>query len=149
MVPFIPKQPLSPHEIVAATRAMLGVARADGIHDAEVDLIRRFYEGAGNGAVPEFEALLGESRDSGAIDAALFEDAEHRELVVALCVMAGYADGAMSEAELSALRSAAKALGVGAPRLAEIIEGVKDHMVAQLAHLPEAESVARVVRELG
>ena len=149
MVPFIPKQPLSPREIVAATRAMLVVARADGIHEAEVELIRRFYEGAGNGAVPEFEALLGEPGDSGAIDAAVFEDVEHRELVVALCVMAGYADGAMSEAELAAIRSAAKALGVAQTRLAEIIEGVKDHMVAQLAHLPEAASVAKVVRELG
>ena len=69
-------------------------------------------------------------------------------MIVALCVMTGFADGAFSVAEHAAVRSIANDLQIAQERFDAISNGVKDHMLSQLSHLPDAGSVAKVAKEL-
>lgn len=150
MVPLIPHNPLSTAATLAAAKTMLEIAYVDGVKPQEVELIRDFYaDAAAQGDGPRFDALLAEAGRGLRVDASAFAETEHRELVVALCVMTGYADGPFTAAEMAAVRSVAEQFGVGEQRLGEIVAAVKDYMLAQLSRLPDAASVAKVARELG
>jgi hypothetical protein len=63
--------------------------------------------------------------------------------------MVAYADGALTAEELAAVRGVAAEIGTPAGRVDELLALVKDYMLAQLARLPDAGSVAVVARELG
>jgi hypothetical protein len=137
-------------EIVATTQAMIRVARVHGITAAEVDLIRAFY---GTGAQAEggqsFNDLLEAAGPEMPMDAGRFSSAANRETVVALCYLTAYADGELSAAEIDVAKSVAAELGISTQRQEELLAAIKDHLLAQLSHLPDAGSVAKVARELG
>ena len=151
MFPLMSELPLTPAQVVAATRLLLHVAHVDGAKaDEEVALIRQFYDtcrGAG-GDFPPFEEIALGQRE-GALAANEFPDAGQRDMIAALCLMVAYADGEFSEAERSAVEQAAHGLGLDDERIEQILAQVKDHMLAQFARLPDAESVAVVAKELG
>ena len=151
MFPLMTETPLLPAQILAAVRLLLHVARVDGARtEEEVSLIRQFYEGCrpASADFPGFDTLAGE-RGAVTIAAGDFPDPAHREMVLALCVMVAYADGDYSAAERAAVAQAAGSLGVAADRIEAVLAQVKDFMLAQLARLPDADSVAVVARELG
>lgn len=150
MPPFNAIEMMTQSAVVAASIAMLKIAHTDGVHQAEVDLIRSFYTGCANGADwPSFDNILQQSSKDVQIDAAAFNSGEEREGTVALCMMTAYADGSFSDAEAAAVRAIAGALGVTQDRLDAILALVKDDMLAHLSHLPDAGSVAQVAKELG
>lgn len=151
MFPLMTELPFTAAQVAAATRLMLRIAHVDGAGTAEeVALIRQFYAAChdAEGCFPEFESIAA-SRDEGAVTATDFPDAGQREMIVALCLMVAYADGALSDAERTAVGLAADGLGIAPDRVEAILAQVKDHMLAQLARLPDAESVAAVAKELG
>jgi hypothetical protein len=63
--------------------------------------------------------------------------------------MVAYADGELSQAEQAAIAQVSVHLALSEEHTAEILAQVKDTMLAQLAHLPDAASVAVVAKELG
>jgi hypothetical protein len=68
--------------------------------------------------------------------------------------MVAYADGALTAEELAAVRGVAAEIGTPISRPRRRASGAgytksKDYMLAQLARLPDAGSVAVVARELG
>jgi tellurite resistance protein len=147
MFPLMTDVTLTPSQIVAATSAMLRIAHVDEACTAEeVGLIRAFY-GDDTGR-PSFDALLGSFKTTSA-RAADFADAGSRDLVLATCIMVAYADGELSAPELAALHPLATDLGVDSGRFDHLLALVKDHMLARLAGLPDAGSVAVVAGELG
>ncbi|MFZ6872020.1 TerB family tellurite resistance protein [Undibacterium sp. Di27W] len=149
MFPFFAPQSLSDSSIIAASKIMLQVAKTDGIHPAEVTLIKSFYEGSiSTASHPSFDELLA-AADTYALSANDFANEQEREMVVALSVMTGFADGTFSDAETQAVRDIAAALNLASTRFDEINEAIKDHMLAQISHLPDAGSVAVVAKELG
>ena len=149
MFPFLAPQSLSKNSLVAATKVMLKVARTDGLHPAEIALIEGFYSSSVSGAgSASFESVLQSSEDF-QVGASSFETEEEREMVVALGVMTGLADGIFSETEQTLVREIAASLGVSSERFVAIADGVKDQLLAQLSHLPDAGSVAAVAKELG
>ena len=147
MFPMMSQVTLTPPQMAAATCAMLRIAHVDEASTAEeVELIRTFYgDGAGG---PRFDALLG-SYASTSASAADFADAGARELVLATCIMVAYADGELSAPERAGLHTLATDLGVDSGRFEHLLALVKDQMLARLAGLPDAGSVAAVARELG
>lgn len=150
MFPFLPANPLSMKAVIAATKTMIKVAHTDGVHSAEIELIRDFYSSSvDSGAWPSFDTVLRESNSDFHVDAQAFANEQEREMTVSLCVMTGYADGAFSDAERAVVQTIAGDLKLAPSRFAEIMEFVKDHMLAQLSHLPDAGSVAKVAKELG
>lgn len=147
MFPLMSEVTLTPPQMAAATSAMLRIAHVDDACTAEeVELIRTFYGDGIQG--PSFEALLG-SYASTSPSAADFADAGAREMVLATCIMVAYADGELSAPELTALHALATGLGVDSGRFEHLLALVKDQMLARLAGLPDAGSVAAVARELG
>jgi len=143
----IPDQNLSATQVTQLTRAMLSVARIDSIQPAEAALIGQFYESSRTGDMPTTAAVLS---DSSAFDVAALAGSPEpvAETVVLMCLMTGYADGHLSAAERSAVTSISTALGVSAARFDELLGQVRDELIGALSHLPDAGSVATIVREL-
>lgn len=152
MFPFFAPQALSDNALIAATKTMLKVAHTDGLHPAEAALIEAFYSSGtsadGAAQLPGF-ASLSDGIEDFSVDAASFSNDQEREMVLALSVMTGFADGAFSEHEQQVVRSIANSLQIDGGRFDDIVDAVKDHMLAQLSHLPDAASVAVVAKELG
>lgn len=151
MFPLMTETPLSPVQIVTATRLMLGIAHVDGACTTQEEaLIRQFYDGSRTASTDflSFDALVAE-RGVVSVAAGDFSDTGQRDMIVALCIMVAFADGDYSAAERAAVVAAAASLGLNAERVEQILAQVKDYMLAQLAHLPDAASVAVVAKELG
>ncbi len=148
MLPQFANTQLNPAQTIAATRLLLRIARVDGARTAEeIALIRQFYEGGREADWPDFSVLLDD--DSTADFSATFTQAEQGELVVATCLMVAFADGRLIAEELAAVHAVAAEIGLRATRVDDLLALVKDYMLAQLARLPDAASVAVVAGELG
>lgn len=145
----IQDQPLSPHQITQLTKAMLSVANIDGIQLAEAALIGQFYETSRTSEMPTTAALMGspESRQFNVSDLA-GSSAEFADTAVLMCLMAAYADGQLSPAERTYVQSLANNLGLEENRFGTLLAQVRDELVSALSHLPDAGSVAVVVKEL-
>lgn len=142
-------QNLLPAQVTALTQAMLSVALVDGIHPAEAALIGQFYESARSADMPSTAAVLARpdahTFDPGALAGSTPEFAD---TVVLMCLMAAYADGHLSPAERSHVQTLATALGLDGDRFDALLAQVRDELVGALSHLPDAGSVAVVVKEL-
>ncbi len=142
-------QPLSPLQVTQLTKAMLSVANIDGIQPAEAALIGQFYEASRNADMPTTATLMAspEASKFSAADLA-GSPAEFADTAVLMCLMAAYADGHLSPAERAYVQSIATNLGVDATRFEALLAQVRDELVGALSHLPDAGSVAVVVKEL-
>jgi tellurite resistance protein len=134
---------------VLATRAMLEIAQIDAGHVAEeIALIRAFYEADAEPAQIPFDSLLSTASQAAPLTEDSFPAAEQRDLVISSCLMVAYADGQFSPAERTAALSIASRIGMPAERF-EALDGIiQDHLLSQLANLPDAASVAVVGAEL-
>lgn len=142
-------QSLSPTQVTQLTQAMLSVALVDGIHPAEAALIGQFYESSRSADMPSTSSVMA-SPEAQPFDAAALAGgpAAFADTVVLMCLMTGYADGQLSPAELNHIHAMAVTLGVDAQRFGAHLANVRDELVGALSHLPDAESVAVVVKEL-
>ncbi len=149
MLPFTDAVELDLAQKSLATRAMLEVAQVDAGHVAEeIALIRAFYEAdAEPGQIP-FDSLLAASSQQAPLNSESFPMAGQRDLVISSCLMVAYADGQFSQAERAAIAAIAERIGMDAARFKMLDDIIQDHLLSQLANLPDAESVARVGAEL-
>ncbi len=138
-----PGPALTSAQLIALVQSMLSTARIDGLHPNEETLIRQFYGEQMLAGMPAFEALA-----SGATAMLPSGDAAFADQLVLMCLMAGYADGHLSDAERNHVAALAQQAGVGGDRLAELHQQVKDSLLGSLAHLPDAESVAALAKGL-
>lgn len=145
----IKDQELSPTQVIQLTQAMLSVALVDGIHPAEAALIGQFYESSRSADMPSTAAVLARP-DASPFDAAQFAGvpAAFADTVVLMCLMTAYADGHLSASERACVQTLASTMGVDAARFEAHLSQVRDELVGALSHLPDAASVAAVVREL-
>lgn len=148
-MPPIPDQNLNPRQITQLTQAMLSVAMIDGVHPAEAALIGQFYESARTPDMPSTASVVARP-EAQSFDPSTLEGspADFADTVVLMCLMAAYADGALSAAERSHVDHIATALGMDTARVDALLAQVRDELVGALAHLPDAGSVAVVVKEL-
>lgn len=145
----MPDQELSPQQVIYITKAMLSVAYIDELHPAEAALIGQFYETSRNSDMPTTASFLADPK-SRTFDASTLSGspAAFADTVVLMCLMTGYADGHLSADELAHVQGIATALGVDAARFDAHLAQVRDQLMAALSHLPDAASVAKVVRDL-
>ncbi|MCF8168469.1 MAG: hypothetical protein K9K38_00930 [Rhodoferax sp.] len=146
----MPDQNLSSQQVIQLTHAMLSVAMVDGIHPAEAALIGQFYESSRSPDMPSTASVLA-SPEAKAFDAATLagSPADFADTLVLMCLMCGYADGRLSQPERDRVQALANAVGMEAARFESHLAQVRDELVGALSHLPDAGSVAAVVRELG
>jgi hypothetical protein len=142
-------QNLSPTQVTLLTQAMLSVALVDGIHPAEAALIGQFFESTRSADMPTTSAVMA-SPETQAFDIASLagSTAEFAETVVLMCLMTAYADGTLSAAERDHVQTIAATLGVDASHFDAHLAQVRDELVGAISHLPDAGSVAVVVKEL-
>lgn len=145
----MPDQELSPQQVMQITKAMLSVAYIDELHPAEAALIGQFYETSRNSDMPTTANFLANPQ-SRVFDASTLagSPAAFADTVVLMCLMTGYADGHLSAKERIHVQGIATALGLDAARFDLHLAQVRDQLMAALSHLPDAASVAKVVREL-
>jgi uncharacterized tellurite resistance protein B-like protein len=152
MFPLKTDTPFTRDQVIKVTQAMLQIAHVDGAGTAEeVAMIGQFYDGfsnSGGGEWPGFETV---SRDFSETSVSVkhFPDAEQREMIIATCIMVAFADGEMTDNELSALRKLSENLCITNDSFEQILALVKDFMLMHLAGLPDTESIMKVARELG
>ncbi|MCY1529482.1 hypothetical protein D9M68_646290 [compost metagenome] len=127
---------------------MLSVALVDGMHPAEAALIGQFYESSRSADMPTTSAMLSGTHTFDA-QAMAGCPADVADTVVLMCLMTGHADGRLSDGERALVQSFASALNVDAARFDALLGQVRDELIGALSHLPDAGSVANVVRELG
>jgi hypothetical protein len=136
----------SASQLAALVECMLSTARVDGVHPQEEALIRSFYEEQRQAGMPAYEAVAAAGGSSQL--KALSGDIAFSEQLVLMCLMAGYADGRLTEGERSHVAALASQLAISPSRLAELHVQVKDSLIGSLAHLPEPESVAALAKSL-
>jgi tellurite resistance protein len=140
--------PMPRSQLLALTECMLSTAQVDGVHQQEIALIRSFYEEQKSAGMPGFDAMVSAAGKDKSLLASVVGDTDFAEQLVLMCLMTGYADGSLSEAERSHVQGFAKQLGVSDDVLAQLHLQVKDSLIASLAHLPEPESVAALAKTL-
>lgn len=142
-------QNLTAAQVTQLTKAMLSVALVDGIHPAEAALIGQFYESSRSADMPTTSSVMA-SPDAQSFDLTTLagSSAAFADTLVLMCLMTAYADGQLSPAEKNHVQSMAAKLGVDAQRFEAHLAHVRDELVGALSHLPDAGSVAVVVKEL-
>lgn len=145
----IQDQPLSPIQVTQLTQAMVSVAMVDGIAPAEAALIGQFYEASRADDMPTTASVLSANPPQ-AFDATAWEGcgAEVADTVVLMCLMTAHADGHLSAGERALSWSIAQAMGLDATRFEGLLAQVRDQLIGALSHLPDAGSIANVVKEL-
>lgn len=145
----IQDQSLSPSQVTELTQAMLSVAMVDGIAPAEAALIGQFYETSRTDDMPTTASLLSASAPQ-VFDAKAWEgsSAAVADTVVLMCLMTAHADGHLSPGERDLSWSIAQTLGLDAMRFEDLLAQVRDQLIGALSHLPDAGSIANVVKEL-
>lgn len=145
----LPDQNLSPAHVVQLTRAMLSVAAVDGIQPSEAALIGGFYDSTRNADMPTTALFLADPAAQNFDTTVLAgSSAEFADTVVLMCLMTAYADGQLSAAERSHVQTIATALDMDSARFEAHLAKVRDDLLSALSHLPDAGSVAAVVRKL-
>jgi uncharacterized membrane protein YebE (DUF533 family) len=145
----MPDQNLSSAQVTLLTQAMLSVAMVDGIAPAEAALIGQFYESSRSADMPSTSSVMA-SPDAHQFDPKTLtgSPAAFADTVVLMCLMTGYADGQLSTAERDHVQAIASVLGMDTLHFETHLAQVRDELVGALSHLPDAASVAKVVREL-
>ncbi len=139
---------MAPAQTLALVETMLATAQIDGVQPRELTLLRSFYETQWEAGMPSFELVLANAgRDAGLL-AAVKGDAQFVEQLVMMCLVTGYADGRLTEAERLHALGIAGQLGVGQAQFELLHQQVKDSLIGSLAHLPDAESVAALAKTL-
>lgn len=142
-------QNLSPAQVIQLTKAMLSVATVDGIHPAEAALIGQFYETSRRADMPSTANLLASSElEQFEVAALAGSSDEFAETLILMCLMTAYADGHLSVAERDQVQAMASAAGLESSRFDALLAQVRDQLVGALSGLPDAGSVAVVVKEL-
>ena len=136
-------------QLQAIVRAMHTVATSDGMHDAERVMLRGFYEACQQEAqaLTSYDDLIGTAFDAAAA-ADAFDTDERKAVLLQSCLLLAHADGSYSAGERKTIAGFAKALGVGAEQLAQIEEGVADHLLQQISRIGNTDALREVAAEL-
>jgi len=146
MSPMTPD--LGINHVQVIVRAMYAVAKADGVHDAELVMLRGFYDDCARAtnALTSFDQLLRIPFDE--MEAArILDNDERRSALLQSCVMLAYADGRYSAGERACVRAFADALGMAPAALATLEAAVADSLMAQLAKVSNLDALREVAAE--
>lgn len=140
---------LTPAQVMQLTQAMLSVAAIDGMHPAEAALISDFYESSRSAEMPAVTSVMSEAA-SAALELQTLANSDRgfADTVVLMCLMCGYADGKLSDAEHAHVQKIAMATGLDDAAFQAHLAQVRDELTGAISHLPDAGSVAAVVGKL-
>ncbi len=148
MSPSLPPS-IDLQHLQAIVRAMHAVALTDGVHDAERVMLRGFYESCQQEAhaLASFDDLIRVPFDAAEV-APAFDTDERKATLLQSCLLLAHADGRYSPGERSCIAGFAAALGVAAEDLAQIEEGVADHLLQQISRISNTDALREVAAEV-
>ncbi len=135
--------------VQAIVRGMHAVAKADGVHQVELVLLREFYENCRQevAGLSGFEDLIGAEFDlAHAKDVLTTPDL--KDMFIRSCVFLGYADGLYSQAERALVARFATGLGLAEGALQEIEQQVGGELVQSVARIKNVDALKAVVSSL-
>jgi tellurite resistance protein len=144
---FFSEQNLSFDQVKALTRAMLTVARVDGVHDHEMRMVREFYESCARAGDPRLEEIAKGNFD---IETArgLFGTPELGQLFVKTLILLAFADGSYARNEDNLIRDWAKHLGLSSEAVDNLLSATKEFLLAGLAHVQNVDALKEVAKKL-
>jgi hypothetical protein len=144
---FFSPQDLSFEQVKALTHAMLAVARVDGVHDAEMRLVRDFYEGCARRGDPRLEDVAAGPFDPQTARP-LFDTPELAKLFIKNLILLALADGQFARAEDDLIRSYAGALGLTGADVDQLHEATVEFLLSGLVHVQNLEALAEIRRAM-
>jgi hypothetical protein len=138
---------LNSSQSMALTACMLAISHVDGVHPAETALVQSFYEGGRSESMPPFSQVLSSHVNAESLLRSLAADEAFNDVLITLCLMTGYADGTLTNAERDAILGFAKIVGVSTERFNALWQEVRDSLLGSLASLPDSASVAALAKE--
>lgn len=144
---FFAEQDLSFDQVKALTRAMFAVARADGVHDREMSMIRGFYDSCARTGDPRFEDVLREEFTPESA-AALFPRPDTAKMFVKTLILLAYADGTFAGVEDQMIRGYADRLGLSTEDVDHLVESTKEFLLGSLAHIQNTDALQDVAKDL-
>jgi len=129
-------------------QGMSALSRVDGVHVAEMTMLRGFYDACQleASAITSFDDLI-RSEFSPAHAREVLDNMDLRLEFLRSCVFLGYADGNYTAAERKKVAEFAAELTVDATALAEIEAQVADTLMGQMAPLQNIDAVREVSRK--
>ena len=142
--------PLDLRHVRGIVRAMYRVAQADGVNDRELALMRGFYESCRDevSGLADFGDVIAQALDLAEAHEAVATP-ELREVIVRSCLLAGWADGVLTDGERAVVAEVARAVGMDDATLAHVEESTKDQLVGAVARVPDTAAVARLRAKMG
>jgi len=136
------------NQIQSMVRGMYELAKVDGVHQAEMVMLRGFYEQCQREAhaLTSFDDLIAVPFDLQTAREVL-DTPERQTAFVQSCLLLAYADGNYSANEQAQLRKFAQALGVSNEQLATLEAQVSDTLLQQFAGVQNVEALQQLARE--
>ena len=136
------------NQVQSIVRGMYELAKVDGMHPAEMVMLRGFYEQCQRevNALTSFDDLIAVPFDLKAA-AEVLDTTERKTAFLQSCLLLSYADGSYSAAEQSHIRTFAQGLGVGSDVLATLEAQVADTLMQQFAGVQNVEALQQVAKE--
>lgn len=147
MLDFLNPQELTFEEVKTLTHAMFAVAKADGVHDLEMRLIREFYESCSRAGDPPLSEVAGGPFDIQEAKA-LFESPEKAQLFIKTLILLAFADGHYAKVEDQLIRGYADALGLAPAVVDGLHESTKEYLLQSLSHVQNLEALKEVRKRL-
>lgn len=144
---FFAEQNLSFEQVKAMTRAMLTLARVDGVHDHEMRMVREFYEGCSRQGDPRLEEVATGKFE---VETAktLFNTPELSKMFVKTMMLLAFADGHYAKAEDDMIRDWSKRLGLTGEEVDHLLAATKEFLLGGLAHVQNVNALKDVAKKL-
>lgn len=144
---FFSEQNLSFDQVKALTRAMLTVARVDGVHDHEMRMIREFYDACSRQGDPRLEEI-GSGKFE--IDSAkkLFGSPELSKMFIKTLMLLAFADGSYAKAEDDLIRDWASTLSISGEEVDHLLTATKEFLLGGLAHVQNVDALKTIAKKL-
>lgn len=148
MIPeFFTQQDLDFEQVKCLTHALMALAKVDGIHDNEMQLIRQFYDSCSRGGDPRLEEVAGGKYDP-ARAKTLFDTPELAKLYVKSLILLAFADGQYAKEEDALIHEYAEAVGIDGEEVEGLREATKDFLLGSLAHVQNLDALKEVNKRL-
>lgn len=133
------------NQVRVIVQGMVRVAHADGAHERELVLIREFYESCRSEVkgLADFQDIQNAPFDE--LSAAeVLATPSLKQTFLASCYLVAYADGTISQGELTEIEALVRELGIDPAISSEMRDRVKDLLVMQLARSANVEALQKI-----
>ncbi len=136
------------NQIQSMVRGMYELATLDGLHPAEMVMLRGFYEQCQRDAqaLTSFDDLIAVPFDLKSA-AEVLDTTERKTAFLQSCLLLAYADGSYTSSEQAHIRKFAQGLGVAAEVLATLEAQVSDTLMQQFTGVRNVEALQEVAKE--